>query len=375
MSDGVVSSLAQVCERYDGKGAPERESGDALATATRLLHIADIAELAHHRGDEEASLDELRRRSGKHLDPALVRVFERYARELFDAIQGPSVWDRFLASEPAPFAVADDRRREAVALAFAEFADLKSVFTLGHSTGVADLCTRAALATGLPDDVTAALRHAALLHDLGRVSVPNSVWDKRGRLDVAEWERVRLHAYYTERVVLRAPAWSRAAKIAASAHERLDASGYHRGVPGSLIARPERLLAAADVFHALREPRPHRPARSLAEAKDVIRDEVASGRLDAAAVDCVVAVASGASTARARGSAGWPRGLSDREVEVLRHVARGKSNREIGLLLGISPRTVQNHVANVYDKIGVYSRAGAALFVTEHALLDTDLTT
>ncbi len=211
------------------------------------------------------------------------------------------------------------------------------------------------------------LRHAALLHDIGRVSVPNGIWDKPDRLGVTEWERVRLHAYYTERIVLRAPAWSRAARIAAAAHERLDASGYHRAVPATLLARPERILAAADVLHALLEPRPHRPARSLDDACKVLQAESRAGRLDA---DAVAAVLEAAGARARRDRRAWPRGLSDREVEVLRLVARGKSNREIGALLAISPRTVQNHVAHVYDKVGVYSRAGAALFVTEQGLLD-----
>ena len=367
MGESVRSSLAHVCERYDGKGAPSAVAGEGIAVTSRLLHIADVAEIAHHRWGEEAAISEVKKRSGQHFDPQLADSFARHARAMFDAIEGASVWERYLAAEAPPVVMADDSRADDVAAAFAHFADLKSVFTLGHSPGVADLAARAARAAGFPDASVRELFRAGLLHDLGRISVPNGIWDKPERLGVGEWERVRLHAYYTERIVLRAQVWSATARIAGAAHERLDASGYHRGVPAALLQRPERILAAADVLHALGEPRPHRPARSPDEAAKVLMEEVQAGRLDRDAVDAVLA---GVGSSERRVRRAWPRGLSDREVEVLRYVARGKSNREIGELLGISPRTVQNHVAHIYDKIGVYSRAGAALFVTEQALLD-----
>jgi HD-GYP domain-containing protein (c-di-GMP phosphodiesterase class II)/DNA-binding CsgD family transcriptional regulator len=367
LGESVRASLSQVCERFDGKGAPSSIAGEGIGFPTRLLHIADVAEITHHRFGEEAAIAEIKKRSGKHFDPRLAELFIRNARELFDAIEGPSVWERYLAVEASPVVLADASRADDVASAFAHFADLKSIYTLGHSPGVAELASRAARAVGFAPDSVRELFRAGLLHDLGRISVPNGIWDKPDRLGVAEWERVRLHAYYTERIVLRAPVWRATARIAGAAHERLDASGYHRSVPSALLQRPERILAAADVLHALGEPRPHRPARGLDDAVKILSEEVRAGRLDRDAVDAVI-VAAGSGEARAR--RGWPRGLTDREVEVLRLVARGKSNREIGDLLGISPRTVQNHVAHIYDKIGVYSRAGAALFVTEQALLD-----
>lgn len=361
LSESVRTALSQACERYDAKGAPLAIGADALAIPARLLHIGWVAEIAWHRQGEAAAIDEIERRSGKHLDPTLVRTFKEHARPLFDAIIGTSVWERFLDVEPPPHAAPNDVTE--VARAFAYFTDLKSVFTLGHSTGVAEIAVRAAEQSGLPPEVIRDLKHAALLHDLGRVGIPTGIWDKPGALGAAEWERVRSHAYHTERLVRRAPAWGAAGRIASSAHERLDGEGYHRAVPANVLTRAERLLAAADVFHALGEVRPHRAPRSREQATAILHGEVKSGTLDRDAVDAVLGVRKSSPT-------GWPRGLSDREVEVLRLVARGKSNKEIGALLGISPRTVQNHIAHIYDKIGVYSRAGAALFVTEHALWD-----
>jgi HD-GYP domain-containing protein (c-di-GMP phosphodiesterase class II)/DNA-binding CsgD family transcriptional regulator len=364
LSGPVCSALAQVCERFDGLGAPHKAAGEAIAAATRCLHVADVAEVSNHRGDRAAAIAEVERRAGHHLDPRLARVFLRDAEEILETIAGSSVWERFLAIEPAPAATAGPDTADAVAFAFACFADLKSVFTLGHSPRVAQLACAAGAALRLPEETLRELRAAALLHDLGRVTVPTGIWDKPGPLGAAEWERVRLHAYYTERILVQAPAWAGAARLASAAHERSDGSGYPRAVGGLALAA--RLLAAADVMAALGEPRPHRPARTLEESARVLAEEVAGGRLDRAAVDAVLSAAGAPRPVRA----GWPRGLSEREVEVLRLVARGKTNKEIATLLNISARTVQNHVAHIYDKIGAYSRAGAALFVLENGLLD-----
>lgn len=177
---------------------------------------------------------------------------------------------------------------------------------------------------------------------------------------------MRLHAYHTERLLAHGQVWSEAGRIAAASHERLDARGYHRGVGQPMLGPAERLLAGADVLVALLSERPHRPALSRELGLRTLREEAGSGKLALEAVDALIAALEGRSLAR---PASLPCGLSEREVEVLRLVAVGKSNAEAGLLLGISPRTVKNHVANVYAKIGVYSRAGAALFASEHGLL------
>lgn len=370
MSDGVVRALSEVCERHDGRGEPHGIDGSALSAASQLLHLGDAAEIALHRAGAEAALALVRRRSGKHLDPKLCEVFARHGRELCGALLEGSAWQRYLALEPAPLGC-DGQQQASVALAFARFVDLKSVFTLAHSARVAELATRAAELAGLERAAIAELGLAAHLHDLGRVSVPNRIWDKPALLDLAERERVRMHAYYTERILARASGWAGAARIASAAHERVDGGGYHRALPPAAFGSSQRLLAAADVLAALLAARPHRRAYSAAEARDVLRAEVRAQHLDAAAVDAVLAALDGAASPSAaeRRRRAWPCGLSEREVEVLRLVAVGKSNQEAALVLGISPKTVKNHVANVYAKIGVYSRAGAALFASEQGLL------
>jgi HD-GYP domain-containing protein (c-di-GMP phosphodiesterase class II) len=367
VSAGVTRALADICERYDGKGMPHGRAGDALALAMRVSQVADITEIAHHRTGREGALQVLRRRSGGQLDPAIARTFLAEAPALFEAIEGQSVWDRYLDIEPRPHAAASGQRLDDVAGAFALFADLKSGYTLGHSPAVAELCARAAQAVNLPESERALLRRAALLHDLGRVGAPNRIWDKPGPLSPPEWERVRLHTYWTERILSQSEALRATAGLAAAAHERLTGQGYHRGLPAPALARAARILAAADAYHAMREPRPHRPALGAPAAEKALAAEVAAGTLDRAAVRAVLEAAGARPSSRA-GS--WPRGLSDREVEVLRLLARGRSNKEIGAALDISPRTAQHHVIHIYRKIEVSSRAAAALFATEQGLLD-----
>jgi HD-GYP domain-containing protein (c-di-GMP phosphodiesterase class II) len=231
---------------------------------------------------------------------------------------------------------------------------------------VAALVADAAARSHFPQRDVAAVRRAALLHDLGRVGVPAGVWDKQGPLSEGEWEQVRLHPYYTERVLARSPALAPLGTLAALHHERLDGSGYHRGLPAAALPASARLLATADVYHAKLEPRPHRPPLSMDAAAGGLRQEVRAGRLDGETVDAVLAAAGH----RVRRRREWPAGLSPREVEVLRLIARGLSNREIASQLDVSPHTARHHVRHVYDKIGVSSRAAAALFAMQQDLLD-----
>jgi HD-GYP domain-containing protein (c-di-GMP phosphodiesterase class II) len=208
------------------------------------------------------------------------------------------------------------------------------------------------------------VRRAGLLHDLGRVGVSNAIWDKPGPLSEAERERVRLHPYFTERALARSARLAELGAIGAAHHERLDGSGYHRALPAAMLSLPARLLAAADVFQALIEPRPHRPAYAAEGAAEIVRGEAAAGRLDADAVDAVLTAAGRPPARRER-----PAGLSEREVEVLRLLARGLTNRQMAAQLGLSAKTVGRHVEHIYGKAGVSSRAAAALFAVENGLV------
>jgi DNA-binding CsgD family transcriptional regulator len=194
--------------------------------------------------------------------------------------------------------------------------------------------------------------------------VSSAVWDRPGPLGPGDWERVRLHGYWTDRILQRCPSLAAMAPIAAGHHERCDGSGYHRAVRGADLPFPARLLAVADVFAALTEDRPHRRGLPLEDAVRMLTAEAAAGRLDR---DACAATIEGTGLPRPRTA--WPCELTDREVAVLRLSARGLSNRRIAGELGISERTVGHHLAHIYDKTGRRTRAGAAVFAMEHDLV------
>jgi DNA-binding CsgD family transcriptional regulator len=231
---------------------------------------------------------------------------------------------------------------------------------------VAELVAEAARVFGLPGTGVEELRRAALVHDLGRLGVSNAIWDKPGELSPAEQERVRIHPYLTDRMLAASRALAPLGAIAAQHHERLDGSGYPRGASGGAISPAGRLLAAADMYCGRREPRPHRSARSSVQAAEDLRAEVRARRIDATAADAVLQAAGH----RIRRRQEWPAGLTAREVDVLRLLAGGLSNKAIAERLVISRKTAGNHVEHIYTKLGVSNRARASLFAMKNDLMD-----
>ena len=217
----------------------------------------------------------------------------------------------------------------------------------------------------MPPEQLLALRRAGLVHGFGRLGVSNSIWDRSGSLSAGEWERIRMYPYITERMLHQSAALAPLGEIAVQHRERLDGSGYPRGLSGGAISQPARVLGAADAYLSMREPRPHRPAREAEEAAAEMRAEVRGGRLDGAAVDAVLAAAGHRLPRRREAMAG----LTAREVEVLVLLARGLSNKQIAERLVITPKTAGNHVEHIYAKIDASSRAAAAMFAVQHGLL------
>jgi HD-GYP domain-containing protein (c-di-GMP phosphodiesterase class II)/DNA-binding CsgD family transcriptional regulator len=271
-----------------------------------------------------------------------------------------------LDSEPLPYQVAGEHDIDNMASAFGDLVDLKTPFMPGHAVGVADLAAGAAQHLKISDPSGVTIRRAGLLHDIGRAGVPNSVWERRGPLSGADWEQVRLHAYHTERILSRSPGLAPLATMAGMHHERQDGSGYHRQVNTTAIPLAARVLAAADAYQALTQQRPYRPSHSTDEAAAALLVEVRAGRLDRDATEAVL-VAAGRRIRITRRT--WPCDLTDREVDVLRLVARGLSTRDVGRQLVISPKTADHHIQHLYAKIGVATRAAATLFALEHDLL------
>ena len=367
MPDTVAAALDATHERFDGKG-PRAVPGEKVPAAAKLVDVADVLELFAWTGGAEIARQVLLQRRGRALDPRIVDAALADLPHLLEGLRGGSVWDQYLAAEPTPLRLSgEDVDRGCVALG--RFGDMKSVYTLAHSRRVSVLAEQAGHAAGLDDATCALLRRVACVHDVGRVAVANGTWDKKGALNPVEWQRVRSHSHHTEEV-LRGAGLAELADIAGATHERGRGAGYHKGLRLDGLPLLAKILAAADVLAALGEERPHRPALDDARAAKEMRALVETGELDARAVQAVL---DARGTARARKDA-WPGGLSNREVEVVRLVAVGRTNKEIGTLLGMSARTAQKHVMNIYDKLGLESRAGLALYALEHGLLD-DLAT
>jgi HD-GYP domain-containing protein (c-di-GMP phosphodiesterase class II) len=450
LGEQVRASLRQSYERWDGKGAYGLR-GDQIAMSSRLINLADVVEVFRRTGGIDAALAVARERSGTQFDPDLVDLFCQRAPLIFGDLDAEASWDLVIDAEPSLGAVVSGIELDDALSAIGEFAELKSPWLMGHARGVAELAADAARSGGLPQADVSSLRRAAYVHDIGRLGVSNAVWDKPASLTRPELERVRLHPYLTERMLSFSAALAPVGAIAGQHHERLDGSGYPRGLSGDAISTAGRILAAADSYHALTEPRPHRPPRSAADAATTeaeaerirlhpyltdrmlarvdalgasrqiaarhherldgsgyprgltaaalapperllaaadayhamteprphraplgpgqaareLRAEVTGGRLDSEAAEAVLAAAGHRVPARRA----WPGGLTAREVEVLRLLARGHSNRDIAQALVVTPKTAMNHVEHIYAKIGVSSRAAATLYATQHGLL------
>ncbi len=365
--ESVVAALGHTYAHWDGSGQPRGLARERISPAARIVTLTGDAEVFHRLGGSAAMAAVIRRRAGSWYDPELARRLLERASALTAALDGAASWDAVLAAEPGGGRVIDESGVDAALLAMADFVDLKSPFFSGHSRGVAERARAAAVALALPDADVRLVWRAGLIHDLGRAGVPNSIWEKPGPLAEWEWERVRLHPYYAERMLARVAGLRAAAHLASLHHERLDGSGYHRGVAAADLPATARLLQAADVRQALGEERPHRPALSASTGADVLRLEVRAGRLDGAAVAALLA-GSGHGPRRRQ----WPAGLTAREVEVLRLLARGHTNKAIAPRLHVSPRTVGHHIQHIYRKLGVSTRAGATLFAMQHDLVADD---
>lgn len=373
MEHAVVASVGRVYERWDGKGSPAHVKGAEIAISARIVAIASGAELYHHRGGVGAAQAVLRTRAGTLYDPDLAARFREVAPQLIGSLDDDEergqggIWEAVLSAEPGQARELHGGAIDGATRAIADFADLKSPYLVGHSPGVAALAEAAARALRLSEEECAAVRRAGHLHDIGRVGVPVGIWNKPGKLTETEWERVRLHPYYTDRVLSRARTLGAIRMLASCHHERMDSSGYFRGLSGGMLSVSVRLLAAADAYHAMTEPRPHRPALSPTSAAESLRAEVTAGRLDGGVAEAVLAAA-GHAAQRVRRE--LPAGLSAREVEVLRLIARGHSNRDMARALVIAEKTVSHHVQHIYNKLGVSTRAAATLFAAQHDLLD-----
>lgn len=357
----VQDLLAYKTERWDGRSILRRASGEDIPVPIRIVAVAVDAALQRHLGGSEFAAQRVREHAGHGLDPAVTDCLSRHRDAILDLDPTSSAWDVVLDLEPGPHSSLTGEEVDRGLAAMARFTDLVSPLLTGHSMGVAELAREATRPCGV-DPVE--VHRAGLVHDLGRVAVTASIWGKDGPLTADEWEQVRLHPYNTERVLSRSGFLSPLAPIAGGHHERLDRSGYHRGSPPADQPMAARLLAAADVFHAMCEPRAHREARTPEQAAEAMKEQVTGSRLDPDAVGAVVEAAGLRVDRLDR-----PAGLTDREAQVVVLLARGCMTKEVAVQLGISSKTADHHIQNAYAKMGVASRAAATLFAMQHGMV------
>src|SRR5258706_2342976 len=365
----VIYGLGQLYERWDGKGLPKGLKGEAIAPAALVVTLAQDLVLFHRLGGVDAALNVGRERKGAAYAPQLVEVFCAHATSLFEGLDQEQSWGAVLELEPGSHETLTPEQFDHACRTLADFVDIKSTYTLTHSSGVAELAAESAQRAGLPESDIITIRRAALLKEIGRTGITSSIWEKTGPLTEREWERVRLHTYYTERILSHAPPLANIGTLASLHHERLDGSGYHRGLRAASQALAARILSAADVYHSLTEARPYRFAFQPEAAAQELQKLVRAGKLDGDTVSNVLATAGHRVNIAHREIVA---GLSERELEVLRYLARGQTMKQIAAQLVIAEKTVDSHIQHIYNKIGVSTRAGATMFAMEHQLLTAE---
>ena len=365
LSSGVREGLGFIFSRWDGRGFPA-VSGEEIPLAMRLHHVVRDASVFMTVGGVKEACEVIERRSGAAYEPRLAELVVAHLPEMVAEIDEASVWEQAIACEPAPLIwIGPDEIDDAFST-FAAITGLKSPWLREHSIAAADLAEAAAWRMGLDGGEVSDIRRAALAADLGRVGISNAIWEKPAPLGFGEWERVRLHPHFSERAFAQSPELAPVGQLAGSHHERLDGSGYHRGTRAAGLGRPSRLIAAADAYAAMREARPHRPAMDAAAAAVELTAEARAGRLDPDATDAVLSAAGHEVEARPREI---PGGLTERELEVVLSLVRGRSNAQMADALGISAKTVGHHVQHIYEKAGVKTRAAATLWAFEQNLV------
>ena len=369
LAESVMRALPQSLERWDGKGGPLGLRGEQIEHVMRVVQIGQEAEVICRVRGLPAALEVVTERKGSQFDPALAEICVTHADQILGELDGLDAWEAVIGGCAPLDRHMDDAELQRALETLADYADVKSPWFLGHSRAVSELAAEAARRAGLPASEVRLAERAGLVCRLGVIGVSGSIWDRAGPLTGIEWERVRTVPYLTQRVLSRPPALAEIGAVASMFHERMDGSGYPRGLSGSAIPPAARVLAAAEVYQAAREERANRPALSRSDARTLLREEANAGRLDSAAVDAVLVAAGHQLPRRASMTAG----LSAREVEVLRLMVRGLSNKQIAAELTVSARTVGSHIEHIYTKIGANTRGSAAMYAMQHGLVDAGL--
>jgi HD-GYP domain-containing protein (c-di-GMP phosphodiesterase class II)/DNA-binding CsgD family transcriptional regulator len=366
----VREALRFTFERWNGNGYPNHAQGEEIPLAMRVVHLSHDMEAIGRLFSPDHALEAARDRRDRTYDPALADLFVEHGRGWLDQLSETEPWDAVLALEPEPHRMLSGEQLDDALTVAADFIDLKSPYMGGHSRRCAELAADAARVLGLAEEAVTAVRRAALVHDFGTTVVSNSILDKPGPLTRTEFDRVELHPMLTEQMLRRSPALAVLNPVASAHHEKGDGSGYHKRVQADADDLGACVLAATEIYVGLTTERADRLPFSPADAAAELRRLESQGVLEPRASRAVlVAAGHGEPRAPSGKRQQHPGGLTRREVDVLRLAARGLTTRQIADRLFISPKTADHHIQHIYGKIGTSTRAAAALWAMQHAVV------
>ena len=288
----VSEGIAGLDEHWNGQGKPQGLRGQQIPLYSRIALLAQVVDVFHSTGGPDAALVEVAKRAGTWFDPELVEAITSVGRDstFWAVLASPSLDQAVQALEPGAHVVPlDEAYLDDIAEAFGQVVDAKSPYTSGHSTRVAAYTERIAAQLGLSAERTRWLRRGALLHDVGKLGVSNTVLDKPGKLDADEWAAVQRHAAYTQDILGRIDAFAELARISAAHHERLDGRGYPLGLADSQISIETRIITTADIFDAISAERPYRSAVPIPRTLAMMAESLGTA-IDPMCLDSLTAV-------------------------------------------------------------------------------------
>jgi putative nucleotidyltransferase with HDIG domain len=265
LSEATAKAIHSLDEHWNGGGYPESLRGEEIPILARILNVSQTAEVFAHRSGPGAAVKAVAERSGRWFDPEIVRVVQSLDqdKDLWERVQSPNAREHVLSMEPGVALAASPERIDSICQAFAQVIDAKSPYTFHHSVGVAEAASAIAEQMCLAPPSCTLVRRAALLHDIGKLSVSNAILEKPDKLTAEEWAIMRMHPAYTRTILANIRGFDQLAYVAGAHHERLDGTGYPEGLRAESMSIPARIIAVADVYQALTEKRPYRESLPL----------------------------------------------------------------------------------------------------------------
>ncbi len=362
ISQAVLESIPYYYGRWDGKVLPY--GGEDLPYLQRLHRVTELAELVRRLENATRAKDVIAAKLGHEIDPHLGAKFLEHADEIFKVASKTPEFENFIAAEPGERVMMTPKCRVTLAEICADMTDHKALCFLSHSRRVAGLAAQAGQIANMSKGDVEDLRLSALVHDIGKCAINNRIWYKESDLAVSERLEMERHCFQTQFYLSHGRPFSQWAKVAASVHERADGSGYHRGI--ALKDLSANILAVANEYDELTHGLPNRPPVTPDAAAQHLNEAGREKRFLPIAVSAVLQAA-GHMVAETLGSI--PFGLTRREAQVLSRLAKSETTAELADALGISPKTADHHIQNIYNKTNIRARPALALFALEHGIV------